>query len=518
MQNRGWIAMALLLVASQGHLLGEEDPQAARPNIVVILADDLGYGDLGCYNKDSKSPPRTSIGWRHRGCGLLMPIRRVPSARRLAMRYLRVAMPGGRVCRRGVLEPWSPPLITPNRLTVASLLKQQGYVTGCIGKWHLGWEWPTKDGKPPTNGADNLSNVDFTKPIANGPTTRGFDFYFGTDVPNYPPFCFIENDRTVGIPTVPFGPRKGPALPGWDWVNVLPELTKQAVRFIESRRTTQQPFFLYFPLTSPHYPVVPAPEFQGKSGAGDFGDFVFQSDWSVGQVLDVLNRAGVTDNTLVIFTSDNGPEISNEVHPGAYDRIQQFGHASMGELRGAKRDTWEGGHRVPFLVRWPGRIKPGSVSEETICHVDLMATVAMILGVPLFGDTGVDSHNLLPAFLGKKPTKPIRETTIHHSGSGKLVIRQGDWVLISAAAGDDNGRLGEPEWFKKERGYTVHDQPAELYNLRQDPSQRHNVYADNLALAAEMSELLRKSISEGRSTPGPKQVNDVPVVLDKSKQ
>ena len=509
------LTVLVLLKPLAGYSTDED--RSGLPNIVVILADDLGYGDLGCYNKDSKIP--TPHLDRLAASGMRFTDAHSPSSVCSPTRY---ALLTGRYAwrtrlQRGVLGPWSPPLIAPDRLTIASLLKEQGYVTGCIGKWHLGWEWPTTDGKPPTNGADNLSNVDFTKPSANGPTTRGFDFYFGTDVPNYPPFCFIENDRTVGIPTVPFGPRKGPALPGWDWVNVLPELTTQAVRFVESRAKSKEPFFLYFPLTSPHYPVVPAPEFRGKSQAGDFGDFVSQTDWSVGQVLDALVRSGVSDNTLVIFTSDNGPEISNEVHPGAYDRIQQFGHASMGELRGAKRDAWEGGHRVPFIARWPGRIKPGTTSEETICHVDLMATLAAILGVKLPEAAGVDSHNLLPIFLGEKREKPIREATIHHSASGKFAIRRGDWVLIAAPTGDDNGRLGEPEWFQKNRGYTPHDRPAELFNLRRDPSQRQNVYTDNLELAAELTELLRKSISEGRSTPGPKQANDVPVIFAKPK-
>lgn len=502
----------VFLSTALGIFCGSADAadSGTKPNILVILADDLGYGDLGCYNPRSKIP--TPNLDRLAAAGIRFTDAHSPSSVCSPTRY---ALLTGRYAwrtrlQRGVLGPWSPPLIARDRLTVASLLKQQGYATGCIGKWHLGWEWPTKDGKPPSNGLDNLSNVDFTKPIANGPTTRGFDFYFGTDVPNYPPFCFIENDRTVGIPTVPFGPRKGVALPDWDWVNVLPELAKQAVRFVADRAKTGQTFFLYLPLTSPHYPVVPAPEFKGKSGAGDYGDFVFQTDWTVGQVLDALQRSGVAENTLVIFTSDNGPEISNEVHPGAYDRIQQYGHASMGPLRGAKRDAWEGGHRVPFLARWPGKIKPGSISDETICHVDLMATVAALLDVKLPDDAGVDSYNLLPALLGEKLAQPIREATVHHAASGKFAIRKQDWVLVEAPSGDDNGRLGEPDWFKKDRGYATHNQPAELFNLRQDLSQRRNEYADQ-EVVRELRPLLRRYVADGRSTPGPRQDNDVPV-------
>ncbi|MDZ4687563.1 MAG: arylsulfatase [Planctomycetaceae bacterium] len=500
------IGVACLIV---GHVEGAEPSQP--PNVVLILADDLGYGDVGCYNSNSKIP--TPHLDRLATAGMRFTDTHSPSSVCSPTRY---ALLTGRYAwrtrqQRGVLGPWNRPMIAAEQMTIASLLRQRGYATGCIGKWHLGWDWPTTDGRPAVNGPTQLSNVDFTQPIANGPTTRGFDSYFGTDVPNYPPFCFIENDRTLGIPTVPFGPRPGPALPGWDWMQVLPELTKRAVRFIEDHAAAQQPFFLYLPLTSPHYPVVPAPEFQGKSRAGDFGDFVTQTDDTVGRVLEALQRSGAADGTLVIFTSDNGPEISNEVHPGAYDRIQQFGHTSMGELRGTKRDAWEGGHRVPFLARWPGKIPAWTVSDETICHVDLLATLAAVVGEQLSAEGGVDSYNLLPILLGEPHSQPVREATVHHSGSGKFAIRRGDWVLILAPTGDDNGRLGEPDWLKRDRGYIAHTQPGELFNLRQDRAQRHNRYAEQPELVAELTVLLERYVSDGRSTPGPRQTNDVAV-------
>jgi arylsulfatase A-like enzyme len=256
---------------------------------------------------------------------------------------------------------------------------------------------------------------------------------------------------------------------------------------------------------------VPAPQFQGKSGAGAYGDFVVQADWTVGQVLDALQRTGLAGDTLVFFTSDNGPEITGEVKPGVYDRAQQYGHFSMGPLRGAKRDAWEGGHREPFLARWPGKIPAGTVSDETISHVDLMATVAALLGAKLPENAGEDSVSILPVLLGEKTTVPLREATVQHSASGKFAIRKGDWVLIDAPSGDDNGRRGETEWFRQVRGYTAHQQPGELYNLREDLAQRHNLYAEQPELVRTLKALLEKYKRDGRSTPGAAQPNDVPV-------
>lgn len=478
------------------------------PNIVIILADDLGYGDVGCFNANSKIP--TSNLDRLAKEGMRFTDAHSPSAVCSPTRY---GLLTGRYAWRTrlqsqVLGPYSDPLIDAKRLTLPGLLKQHGYSTACIGKWHLGWDWP----KPVGN-----AKRDFTLPIPGGPTTRGFDAYFGTDVPNYPPYCFIENDRTVGLPSenAPVGRdsfnRPGLMLPGWKLVDILPELSKRAVRYVENSAKTNKPFFLYLPLTSPHFPVVPSPEFKGKSGAGDFGDFVVQTDWVVGQVLEALQRSQVTDNTLVIFTSDNGPEITGEVKPGAYDRLEQFGHASMDGLRGAKRDAWEGGHRVPFIARWPGKIAAGTTSNETICHVDLMATTAAILGAKLPDEAAVDSVSMLPALLGEKRDRPLREATVLHSANGKFAIRQGPWVLIHASTGDDNGARGEPAWFKKQRGYQAHTDPAELYDLTKDLSQAKNLYATQPDKVRELTALLEKYVVEGRSTPGLKQSNDVEV-------
>lgn len=507
----------VLCFACSSHALRASDP----PNIVYILADDLGYGDLGCYNPESKIPtPRldqlATQGMRfsdaHSPSSVCTPTRYALLTGRYAWRTR---------LQRNVLGPWDKPLIAPDRLTVGKLLQQHDYETACIGKWHLGQDYATTDGKPVIGGVKNaLSNVDFNKPMSNGPITRGFDHYFGTIVPNYPPYCFFENDRTVGIPSLPMSGANfnipGPTVPGWKLENVLPDLTSHAVQWIEKTAPAKKPFFLYFALTSPHYPVVPAPEFVGKTKVGAYGDFVHQTDWSIGQLLDALDRVGVADNTLVIFTSDNGAEVTGEVKPGTYDRVQKFAHRSSGELRGAKRDAWEGGHRVPFIARWPEKIQPGTVSDETICHVDFMATVAAILGHKLPDNAAEDSVSILPALLGEQLTTPLREATVHHSARGKFAIRQGDWVFIDAPSGDDNGTNGEPAWLKSERGYTTHEQPCELFNVRDDLSQRHNRYADQPDIAGKLASLLKKYIDEGRSTPGIPQRNDVEVQVNRA--
>jgi arylsulfatase A len=483
-----------------------------RPNVIYILADDLGYGDVGCYNPASKIP--TPNMDRLAKDGMRFTDAHSPSAVCTPTRY---ALLTGRYAwrtrlQRGVLRPFSPPLIAESRLTVARLLAEQGYATACIGKWHLGWGWPEP-------GADGTR--DFTRPIPDGPTTRGFDFYFGTDVPNFPPYCFVANDRTVGIPSAdaPVGRDAfniaGPMLPGWRLVDVLPGLESRAVEYIEKSATEKKPFFLYLPLTSPHYPVVPTAAFKERTEAGEYGDFVMQTDHVVGTILDALERTGVAGNTLVILTSDNGPEVTGEVRPGAYDRLKEFGHASMGTLRGVKRDAWEGGHRVPFLARWPGTIPPGSTCDETVCHVDLMATLAALLDVKLPADAGVDSVNVLPAWLGEKHNAPLREATVHHSFQGTFAIRRGDWVLILSPTGDDNRTHGEPPWFRKDRGYTSHTEAGELFNLATDPTQRHNLYATETAKVNELAALMERYVTEGRSTPGPRQDNDVDIAWDK---
>ncbi len=372
-------------------------------------------------------------------------------------------------------------------------------MTAGFGKWHLGMTWPTTTGKPPGTSLKETGNtVDYSKPIQDGPTTRGFDRFFGISASlDMPPYVFIKNDRVEELPTATQEKwgyvRRGPKGPNFEFENVLPRLTREVVAFVQEQKA-DQPFFVYFAMNGPHTPIVPAKPFQGKSQVGDYGDFVQEVDWALGEVLKALDDQGLAENTLVIFTSDNGPETL------AYPRIQEYHHYSMDGLRGVKRDLWEGGHRVPFLVRWPGQIKPGSVCQETICLTDLMATAAEVVGVKLPADAGEDSVSLLSALKGEERSTPLREATIHHSAVGKFAIRRGPWVLIDAKSGDDNR---EPEWLKKERGYEAHDLPGELYNLSEDLIERKNLYADQPEEVKALKTILERYQKEDRSVRRP---------------
>ncbi len=276
------------------------------------------------------------------------------------------------------------------------------------------------------------------------------------------------------------------------------------MRIITAAAKSSRPFFLYFALTGPHAPIIPNDAFKGRSGVGDYGDFVMEMDWTVGEVMKALERTGLADNTLVVFTSDNGPAWWN------YEEAQIYGHFSMGPLRGLKQDIWEGGHREAFIVRWPGKVKAGTVSRQLVSHVDMMATCADLLGVRLPDDAGEDSISFLPVLLGKKADKPLREALVHHAGNSHLAIRKGKWVFIDAKNGDAG--LPEPQWFKRLRGYEEDDLPGELYNLNKDLAERTNLYAVRPEVVQELKELLHKYIRDGRSTPGTPQKNDTDII------
>ena len=471
---------------------------AGRPNIIFILADDMGYGDLNCQNPESKIPTPNLDALA--GEGVRFTDAHSPAAVCTPTRY---SILTGRYCWRTrlknwVLWSWGQPIINPDRLTVPEFLKNHGYNTACIGKWHLGMDWPTIDGKlPEPKGMPK--NIDFSKPIKNGPLSHGFDYYFGVDVPNFPPYCYIQNDRTVGIPTVPkpedmFG-IPGPMLKGWDLIKILPDLTKRAVDYIDQKAKSGNPFFLYFPLTAPHTPIAPAARFRGKSKAGDYGDFVYQVDDIVGRVMKALKRNGIEDKTLIIFTSDNGsPARDGTGMSGEIGSVRRFGHNPSWLLRGMKADTWDGGHRIPFIARWPGRIKPNTTSDETISLVDFMVTVAAILGDKLPENAGEDSYNILPALLGQKLSNPIREATVHHSGDGMFAIRQGKWKLI---LGRGSGGFSKPRRIEPEGS----EPKGQLYNLEEDISETINLYNQRPDIVRHLEKLLDKYKKQGRSAP-----------------
>jgi arylsulfatase A len=520
------ILLALLLLApwSVSHAAS-----AARPNILVILADDLGYGDVGCYNRERGKIPTPNIdrlaaqGMRftdgHSSSGVCSPSRYTLLTGRYHWRTR---------LQSGIVGAFGDPLIAPDRVTIGSLAKQQGYRTACIGKWHLGWDWPVskeqrpllKPATPPKDealpaGGKAASRAAtptgeqvaawrdiFASPIPGGPIARGFDLYFGTDVPNWPPYCFIENDRTLGIPGEFLPPallgnnqanNQGPALKDWKLEHVLPELGVRTVRFIEESAGQGQPFLVYLPLTSPHTPLAVNPEWRDKSGLNLFADFVMETDAVVGKVLDALQKSGVDQNTLVLFTSDNGcaPYI------GVRD-LEAKGHHPSGPLRGYKADAWEGGHRVPFIVRWPGTVKPGSECAQLVHQADLLRTLAELWNVALSDNAGEDSFSLMPLLKGADT--PIRSNAVSTSIGGTPAVRSGSWKYIAAAGSGGWGKGGDDA------------QPVQLYNLADDLGESRNLAAAEPAKVDEMRALLEQLITNGRSTPGPPQRNDVEVV------
>ena len=449
-----------------------------NPNIVVILADDMGYGDAGCYNANSKIP--TPHLDQMAGEGMRFTDAHTPSAVCSPTRY---GLLTGRYAwrtelKKGVLGAWDRPLIEKDRLTLASMLSQHDYHTACIGKWHLGWEWKTADGRALQIGQVKhelrvklAKAVDYTLPLGGGASSAGFDYYFGDDVVNQPPYVWIENNQCMTQPTEPLlesirhGSSNGPATPGWDQTNVLPRITQRALQYIQERgKEKDTPFLLYFPLTAPHVPVMPSTPYIGKSVFGPYGDFVHQVDDIVGQIIHALDRNGFAENTLVIFTSDNGSFAT-----------PKMGHSPNGELRGRKTQIFEGGHRVPFLVRWLGTIDGGSVNHQLVGVHDVMATVAAIVGHELPADAAEDSVNLMPTLLNA--SRSVRQDLVHHSRSGEFAIRDGDWKLIT-----DSKR-----------------KPVLLFNVGNDLAETNSLYDQHPEVVKRLADKLEKQCQSGRS-------------------
>jgi arylsulfatase A len=483
------------------------DP-AALPNVVILYADDMGYGDLGANNPQSKIPTPhldrlATEGLRftdaHSSSGICTPSRYALLTGRHHWRDF-----------HGIVNSFGKPVFKPDQLTLPEMLRRRGYATACIGKWHLGWNWDAirRPGSPPKSIAHG--DFDWSRPIPGGPCDHGFDTYFGDDVINFPPYTWIENDHVTAAPDTmladgPANPsegnwecRPGPARRDWDFHRVLPTLTDRTVAFVRGRRRDPRPFFLYVPLPSPHAPIIPNDAFIGRSQAGAYGDFVVQTDDACGRVLEALRETGLDANTVVVFTADNGAEHY------AYARDERFDHWSSGPFRGVKRDLYEGGHHVPFLLKWPGVTKPGTVTDALVSQVDLMATLAAATGTQLPPDAAADSHDLLPWLTGRSHAPP-RTALVHNTNPEQYAIRDGAWLLVDGPTGvmEPRQRSAPAAWLEK-HGYPPEDgQPVELYDLAQDVGQRHNLAADHPDKVAELRGLLDRTRREERSAPIP---------------
>ena len=497
------LGMSFLIVLASAC---SSEKEQSRPNIVILYADDMGYGDLNIQNPDSKIPTpyldqlaRDGMQFTdaHSSSGISSPSR-------FAL------LTGTYHWRRqhAIVTSFGNPFFNDSDITFPQVLRDNGYTTACIGKWHLGWDWEfLNEPSLETTISGRMQKVyqpqdiDWSKPIAGGPVDRGFDYYFGDGTINFPPYTWVENDQILEAPTEVMLPdnigfetaeedwqfRPGPRVKGWNPYKVLPTMTEKALEWIDNQ-SKDQPFFLYFSFTSPHTPIIPNEEFIGKSEAGGYGDFVYQTDWVVGQILDALKMNGFEDNTIVIFSSDNGPERF------AYQRAVTYDHFSMGDLRGVKVDIWEGGHRVPMIIRWPGRVEPGTVSDKLVSQIDYMATLAAATGITLPGEAAPDSYNFLPTLLGEEYDFPEREVLIHNTFASRWAVRQGDWLYMDTNSGQHRIM---PQFFKELRGYTDFETEGLLFNLKEDTGQRVNLYDQYPEKVKEMDRLIRMYKDQG---------------------
>ena len=493
------VQIAIILLLLGASLATAEEP--TLPNIVILYADDMGVGDVSYGDADAKiqTPNIDQIARQgmtfsdgHSSSGICTPSR-------FAL------LTGQHHWRRfhGIVTAFGPTVFKEGEFNIARMLKKQGYQTGCFGKWHLGWDWDAirKLGVTKKDRA-RADSYDWTKRFPAGPIDQGFDYYFGDGTINFPPFCWIENDRFLTIPTKPVMKskplagggtfRNGPMAEDWNPYDVLPTITQKAVDWIGDQ-DAKKPFFAYLAFNSPHYPIVPNKEFHGKSSAGYYGDFVIETDAMVGKVIAALEKKGVAENTLIIFTADNGVETH------AFERLKNFDQWSSGKFRGVKRDTYEGGHRVPFIVSWPGKIKAGSKSDEVISQVDFAATFASITGYSLGKNEAIDSYNFMPVLTGTDYEKPLRVATVQNT-SRTYALRQGDWVYFTKPSGAEQK---ERTHYLNHFGLTEFpdDAPGLLFNLREDPRQSSNLYDQHPKKVKAMSDLLKSYRNGKRCAP-----------------
>jgi arylsulfatase A len=501
------ITLVSLILAPISLLQGAEK---SKPNIIVIYTDDQGYGDMSALNPKSKI--QTPNLDRLANEGIVFTDGHCTDTVCTPSRY---SLLTGRYSWRtslksGVLHADGECLIAKNRMTVASLLKANGYQTAMFGKWHLQMEFP-----------GTIGHRDWSQPITDGPTEHGFDYYFGIPASmNYGVLTFIENTHVTEAPslwthkkmikehdTFRFMPPYDSEPQSKSDIEIAPSFrddicirvcTEKAVNYIASRAESAKagkPLFIYFALSSPHLPHCPAPDFVGKSQVDAYGDFMMETDYRIGQILAALDKYGLTSNTLVFYSSDNGAET------GYAKRLQEYGHASNGEFKGGKRDIYEGGHHVPFVMRWPGVIKPGRTCDETVCQIDLLATCADIVDAKLPPNAGEDSYSLLSAMQGEAYARPLRGPLLHHSGDGYFAIRDGQWKLnlFRGSGGSLNPKFIEPK-----PGEPI----FELYDMKNDWRETTNVCDQHPEVVKRLKEMATKIVREGRSTPGKARKND----------
>lgn len=475
----------------------------STPNIVYCFADDMGVGDISCLNE--KAAFKTIHLDRLAAQGMRCTDAHSSSAVCTPSRY---SVLTGRynwrsTLKQGVTGGYSQPILEKGRLTVASMLREQGYRTACVGKWHLGLEWPLKEGGIASTYQDE-TQVDFAAPITDGPINHGFDYFYGISASlDMPPYVYIENDKATTVPTrtqtVQGGKaymREGLIGDDFDPTEVLPHLTGKVESLIGTYAQEDKPFFIYFPLPAPHTPILPTEAFRGKSGTNAYGDFCLQVDDTVGRVLAALEKHGLADNTIVVFSADNGCSPMAD-----FDELAAFDHNPSYVYRGMKADIFEGGHRVPFIVRWPGVIAPGSQSDQTVCLGDLTATMAAITGYDLPDTAAEDSVSNLPVWDGSATTS-VREATVHHSINGSFSIRKGQWKL-EMCPGSGGWSVPRPNRPEENVGLPA----IQLYDLSRDIAEQHNVQDQYPDVVADLKALLTRYVKDGRSTPGAPQPN-----------
>jgi arylsulfatase A-like enzyme len=488
-------------------------PAVGRPNVVLIYADDLGFGDLSCYNPDGKiSTPNIDKLAQN---GMRFVDAHAPDTICSPSRY---GILTGRYSWRTHIKSGNPvpgdqPWIEKSRLTLPAMLKGLGYDTAVFGKWGLGADWSAA-AKPGREGIDiSADAIDYSKPIYSA-RSAGFTYeevhlWYGSEyfkkqyttsadasAPRYTDGgrWYFENGLSRG---------GDPDFAAFDMEAAQMHYIRRSVDYIDAKGGASRqhgfaiqedaPFFLYYAPHIPHSPIVPAPQFQGKTDAGFFGDFVAELDWAVGQIVGALERNGLLSNTLIIFSSDNGAERY------AYKRMQQYEHFSNGDWRGVKRDLWEGGHRVPFVISWPGKVQGGLVSDRLVSQTDIFSTLAQYFEVSLPDNAAEDSYSFLDELMDTKVSMPKRDFAVHHSMDNQYAIRKGDWVFVQSPSGDTNGQQGEPQWLRDERAILSHTQPYELFNLAEDPQQKVNLYSTYSEKAGELARLLEKIMENGRT-------------------